>query len=113
MLLGPFSIQQGSNVVPDLYFVGIRSELQVPALLSAPARDGWPLGVGSQDQSMLTSLAELGMPHPAGFKQGRSGDRTWIQRRLNITQGSVKRSGEFKVMRLISGEAEANRIEIH
>lgn len=111
-----FPIQQGSNMVPDLYFVGIRYELQVPALLLAPARDGWTSGVGSWDQSMLTSLAELGTlqpgSHPAGLKQGRSGDRTWIQSRPDIMQGSVNRSDKYMVIRLISCEARANIKEV-
>lgn len=73
-----FPAQQGSNKMPDLYFVGIRSVLSVPAPLSAPARDDCTLRV-------LTSLAEPGTcqpgPHPPGHKQGRSGDRNEVQRR--------------------------------
>lgn len=46
-----FPTQQGSNTVPDLYFVGIRSVLPVPALPSAPARDGWPSAPGSQGRA--------------------------------------------------------------
>lgn len=65
-----FPAQQGSNTVPDLYFVGIRSVLPVPAFLSAPARDGWSSGVGNQGQSVPTSPSEQGTrqlgPHPAG-----------------------------------------------
>lgn len=64
--------------MPDLYFVGIRSVLSVPASLSASSRDGCTLRV-------LTSLAELGTcqpgPHPAGHKQGRSGDRNEVRSR--------------------------------
>lgn len=104
-----FPAQQGSNTVPDLYFAGIRSVLPVPALLSAPARDGWPSGVGRRGQSGPPSPAEQGTdqlgPHPAGPKQGRSGERNEVQRRLEITRGSVKNSDKVVVMEQVWGEA--------
>lgn len=46
-----FPTQQGSNAVPALYFVCIRSVLSVPAWPSAPARDGWLSALGSQGRA--------------------------------------------------------------
>lgn len=54
---------------------------------------------------MLTIPAEQGArqpgPDPVGPKQGRSGGRKEIQRRVEITQGSVKISDRFVVMRQV------------
>lgn len=85
-----FPALQGSNMVPDLYFVVIRSVLPVPALLSAPARDGWPSRVGSQGQPVTISLAEQGTRQPGpcctGPKQGRSGDSERSRNHTNISE---------------------------
>lgn len=72
--------------------------------------EGWlSLRHGELGQSALTHPAELGTsqpgPHPTAPKQGRSGDKNEIQKRVEITQGSVKRSDKFMGMRQIWDEA--------
>lgn len=88
-----FPAQQGSSTLPDLYFVGIRSVLPVPAFLSAPARVGWPSEVGSWGQSVLTPRrTQAGQV----WRQEQDSEKSREHTRFS------KRSNKFIVMRQVN-----------
>lgn len=88
-------------MVPDLYFVGIRSVLPVPALLSATARDGWPSGWAARGRPCQLAGQNRGLASLGPVAQDPSRAGLEIQRRVEITQASVTRSEKFVVMRQV------------